>query len=161
MGHSNFRQYFAFGPDFNIVLLLLQFDVKMSITRKVYHPIKFLKRFQLSKMEKYSLGRIFYKKKAGEAKQLGIDLFASTYMNFFLVHSSKENNLKQQSSLLDSKHPLHSNRIHGHCWPFSKSLKIQSVFNALIIYMTFNPFRDSEFGNGNGPGKWAKKSFLC
>ena len=100
-------------------------------------------------------------KKAGEAKQLGIDLFASTYMNFFLVHSSKENNLKQQSSLLDSKHPLHSNRIHDHCWPFSTSLKIQSVFNALIIYMTFNPFRDSEFGNGNGPGKWAKKSFLC
>ena len=55
MGHSNFLYYFAFGPDINIVLLVLTSirKVKMSISRKVYHPIKFLKRFQLSKMEKY------------------------------------------------------------------------------------------------------------
>ena len=66
MGHSNFLYYFAFGPDINIVLLVLTSirKVKMSVSRKVYHPIKFLKRFQLSKMEKYSLGRIFYKHKS-------------------------------------------------------------------------------------------------
>ena len=71
MGHSNFLYYFAFGPDINIVLLVLTSirKVKMSVSRKVYHPIKFLKRVQLSKMEKYSLGGIFYKHKSqGEGK---------------------------------------------------------------------------------------------
>ena len=96
-------------------ILPLGLILTLSISRKVYHPIKFLKRFQLSKMEKYSLGRIFYK------NWLGIDLFTSTlFMISFLVLSSKENNLKKSSSLLNSKHPpmmpsslLCSKRIHA------------------------------------------------